>query len=338
MCSKIKVVEMAQRNIRKICLVSSAAFSMLSYTYGWTAPIAAVLGCAADYADTSNVFSHKEQLEEAITKALDRAAQSCQSESQRRIISELIEQNIEVDDLQDLIRQTETYRAQYCTQADTKEIVSRFEMHFRECVAESPELSRLYILSTGMTTLDELKKIYEIVYEGKSKVDAIHSEALKTNKFLDGIKQKICTISHEAAYVLISMAVFLLVGIISQNGYPHHWVYAGLVSYSVSSFLTYNGRIEEYIYLNALESKKDYLGKSGSRVRISPMMSILIHPLISLAIFLIFVWSTSARGDSVIYYALAGIAAGGAIAQWIRYLHKVTLASDKIKNDMTNDE
>ena len=338
MLSNEPVVKMTKREIRKICLASSAAFSLSSYVYGWTAPIAAALGCAADYLDTSNVSSYKEQLEEAIDIALKRTKESCQSESQRQIISELGNQKIEVDSLHDLITQTEAYQTRYCTQADEKEIISRFEMHFRECVVKSSELSRQYILSTGMATLDELKKICEIVYEGKSKVDAIHSESLKTNKFLDGIKQKICTISHEAAYVLISMAVFLLVGIISQNGYPHHWVYAGLVSYSISSFLTYNGRIEEYISLSALESKKDYLGKSGRRVRISPMMSILIHPLISLAIFLIFVWSTSARGDSVIYYALAGIAEGGAIAQLIRYLHKVTLASDKIKNDKTNDE
>ncbi len=225
-----------EKSIRKICLVSSALFNLSACVYGWTAPIGAALGCVASL---TNDFdrSTSEELQEAIEDAFTLTVKNTSSTSHLRILDELVHSEVNPENLHDLIQKTEAFQTHYCTNSDAQEILDSYEMHFRECISRHPSLSRLYILSTGIATLEQLKKICDAIYLEKDAIESIKQETSKTNRFLKRLNQVTTMCAHEIVFVLVSMAIFLITGVISKNGFVQLWILSALISYTISSFL-----------------------------------------------------------------------------------------------------
>ena len=117
--------------IKKIFLASASAFCLGTIVYNWMNPISTVLGYAASWPEKEN-WSLKEELDVAIEEALLRTEEKLSSDSNRKIVQELKQMVDKPDSLEELIKETEAYQQNYCTQKDTKEIVDLFDICFKE--------------------------------------------------------------------------------------------------------------------------------------------------------------------------------------------------------------
>jgi len=159
-------------------MVSSAAFSAASGVYAWAAPIGAALGLAVNIDEFQNKNLQK-RFEDAIDKALAKTKKATNSESKARLIEELENMEIDLDSLNQIIKKTEIYRMRYCTDLDAKEIIERFDIFFREEISRDEMLSNLYILSTGLTSLEKLQEINKIMHSNGDRLERIENEVTK---------------------------------------------------------------------------------------------------------------------------------------------------------------
>ncbi|MBD5453749.1 MAG: hypothetical protein HDR30_05460 [Lachnospiraceae bacterium] len=235
------------KEIRRVYMVSSAVFSAASCVYGWAAPLGAALGLAVNLTEDEKK-SNKEEFEKAIDCALDRTYKSITSDTKRKILEELCQIEVEPDNLNDLIKKTETYQIQYCTDADIKEILSIFEIFFRDEISKRPYLSNLYVLSTGFVTLEKLKQINDIIVNGEKKLDKIEEEVSSITKIVKDA-EKICVgCLNSTAFIIISMAIFLGIGIFSNHLYDRMLVMIVPMCYAISDFLIFFLRKRQDIF------------------------------------------------------------------------------------------
>lgn len=280
------------KSIRKICLVSSTLFNLSACVYGWTAPIGAALGCVASL---TNDFSEstEAELQETIEEAFQRTKEKTSSSSHFMILEEIVCSEITPGNLRELIQETEAFRTQYCTDKDTEGIVNSFEMYFRECVSQHPNLSQLYILSTGATTLEQLKQICKIMGAEQDKLESVKEETGKISQRLERFNQLITTCAQEIALILVSMSVFLITGIISKNGFVQFWLFSAIISYAISGFLMQllkrnKGNVKGFDKVSKYTYVYTYFGEQ--------IFTLILPILISLACFLMIVMSVDHQG------------------------------------------
>ncbi|MDE5802329.1 MAG: hypothetical protein K2I22_05355 [Lachnospiraceae bacterium] len=235
---KIQKQKEQPKEIRRICMVSSAVFSAASCIYGWTAPIGAALGLAASLTEDIKI-ENKEEFSKVVERALQRTKTSLHFDYKKAILDELCTMEIEPDTLSELIKRTETYQKTYCTQKDIKEIISVFEMNFRDEIANNSHLSNLYILSSGFMTLEKLELINSILIKDEEKIDKIHVEVSGINKMLIDIENGFNEFINGLSFVLIAMAVFLGINIFTEYTYDQMMIGTALACYGISEFLVY---------------------------------------------------------------------------------------------------
>ncbi len=219
-------------------MVSSAVFSAASCVRGWTAPLGAILGLAASLTEDAKV-SNVEEFNKVVEKALERTKYDMTSDTKKKILEELCRMEVEPDSLSDIIKTTETYRAKYCTKKDAKEILNIFEMYFRDEISQNSHLSNLYILSSGIMSLEKLESINEILIKDEGKMDKIHAEVSVINKILMEAKKVFTDFINGISFVLIAMAVFLGVNILTEYTYDSMMIGIAPICYGVSEFLAY---------------------------------------------------------------------------------------------------
>lgn len=266
------------KTIRKIALVSSAAFSAASCVYGWTAPLGAMLGLAVSLTEDSKNDNIKE-FSNVVEAALERTKKSMTSESTQSILKELSEIEIEPDILKELIMQTESYREYYCTEKNAQEIINVFEMYFRDEIAKSPHLSNLYVLSTGVVTLDKLKIIVDSLEKSNKKLDEIQSEVSGIRKMLDKTKIICIKCLNSIAFILVSMAVFLGYSFLVDYPYDITIILIAPICYGISDFLMFFLNKDMHIKLFDRTIEIPYfVTKHGKiwRIIVSPMLSIIL--------------------------------------------------------------
>lgn len=277
------------KTIRKICLVSATLFNLSALLYDWTAPIGAALGCVATLTNDWDQSISKE-FQDTIDEALVLTKENTTSSSHLVILDELVSSEINFNNLSDIIKKTEKFQTQYCTDVDVKEIVDRFEMYFRERISYHPNLSRAYILSTGFVTLEQLQRICETIYANEDALKTIHIETVQTTQYLHRLDLIITVCANEIAFILVSMALFLFVGILSETGFSQYWIFSALFSYTVSSFLMHylekSGYAIDSLYKN-ISFKEFPMGV------ITRIITLVLPSLISLACFLILLNATS---------------------------------------------
>lgn len=279
--------------IKKICLASASLFALSAYTEGWFVALGAALGYAADLIDENGYhMSCAEELHNAIFKAVELAKSRSLSQSQIRVLDELVTEQVQPENIGQLIEKSEAFQTQYCTIQDKKEIIDLFEACFREIVPEYPKLCRLYIQSTGIASLEQLKEISKIMFENTESIASIRHETNKISahtsviaKSVKEIEQFIALCTREIAFSFVSMAIFLLLGIFAINKYNEIWTPYAVASYIISSFVMCY--LEKSIHLLSFNKElKDVKMLDFSRtVFIEPVT----YSLISIALFLMLV-------------------------------------------------
>lgn len=240
------------KQLRRIYMVSSAVFSAASGVYGWLAPFGAALGLAVDLTEDSKASNIKE-FNDAVEIALVRTRERMSSDTKFKILDELCQTEVEPDSLSELIKKTEAYQTRYCTRLDVKEILSVFEMFFRDEISKRPHLSNLYILSAGFVTLEKLELINGILTQSDTKFDDIYDEVLGINKTIIEM-QKICVrCLNSVAFILIAMAVFLGTGIFLLHTYNRMMITIAPICYGVSEFLVFFLSKEGYVFMSMRE-------------------------------------------------------------------------------------
>lgn len=246
--------------IRKICMVSAAAFSAASGIYEWTAPIGTALGLVVDLTEDEKKDNQIE-FESAVETALERTSLVIHSESKKRILDELVQMELEIDSLNEIIKKTEAYRKYYCTASDAKEIIEIFEMFLRDEISKRHTLSNLYILSTGLMSLENLKKINDILYANEEKIDSVSNKVSKIEKIISDA-QNVCTRCFSSlAFILIGMAVFLGVGIFVYPNCDRDLVFCVPICYGITEFLMWSLSMNQSIVksIDEVMMKRPYL-------------------------------------------------------------------------------
>lgn len=266
------------KTIRKIALVSSAAFSAASCVYGWAAPLGAMLGLAVNLTEDRKNDNIKD-FSNAVESALERTKTSIYSEAKQRILEELSEIKVTPSILKELIEETESYRKYYCTKKDAQEIINVFEMYLREEIAKSPNLSNLYILSTGVVTLEKLKTIVDCFDENNKKLEDIKSEVSSIRKMLENAKIICFKCIISITFVLVSTAFFLSYSFLSDYHYDKTIFLIAPICYGISDFLMFFLRKEMHIKVLNRTIKISYFVNKHGRVWnaiVSPFFSIIL--------------------------------------------------------------
>ncbi len=307
------------KNIRRICMVSSAAFSAASGIYGWAASIGAALGLAVNMTE-SEKRDNQIEFEEAVDRALEKTKEAMYSDSKKEILKELCQLEIEIDSLTEIIKNTETYRMQYCTEADAKEIVEIFEMYFREEIAQRDTLSNLYILSTGLMTLEKLKKINDILYANEEKLDMINGEVSKIAKTIDDAKNICIKCFNSIAFILVGMAVFLGIGIFAYPSCDRDLVFIVPICYGITDFLTWFLTMEQSITKSIQEVAAEKWHLNISR-KIKMSITIFLVPmLMTISCFWIILLVTDIGRDIKILGPTIGVLLGNFVSIGLKSL------------------
>ena len=244
--------------IKKIFLASASAFCLGTIVYNWMNPISTVLGYAASWPEKEN-WSLKEELDVAIEEALLRTEEKLSSDSNRKIVQELKQMVDKPDSLEELIKETEAYQQNYCTQKDTKEIVDLFDICFKEQIARSKQLSNVFIMSYGVLTIEKIDAINKIILGDDKKIDEVHQEVTRMSKIIAQTQSIGIKCLNSVAFILIAMAVFLGMGIVFQNNYNGDMLLVAPICYAISDLLIFflgrEGYIFESIYKGICERK-----------------------------------------------------------------------------------
>lgn len=234
------------KELRRIYMVSAALFGVASGVYSWMAPIGVALGLAVDLTEDKskgNVYL----LESAVERALDRTRESISSKSIQKIVDELGRFEIVPDNLGDLLEKTDTYQTQYCTEADKRDIINKFDAFFRDEVSKCESLSHLYILSNGLTTIEKLKAINDTLVLDDKKLAHIQSDVSEIKGKMSRLEHILMDVLSEITFVLISTALFLATGIVLQHDYDKIMIIVAPVCYGISSIMSYSLQRAGYV-------------------------------------------------------------------------------------------
>ncbi len=283
------------KSIRRICMVSSALFSVTACVYGWTAALGAALGLAVNLTEDKKAFN-KEELNKVVEIAIQRTKENISSGDKINILTELCKMEIEPDSLSELIKRTETYQTKYCTEKDAKEILNMFEMFFRDEIAHNSYLSNLYILSTGFMTLEKLEQINEIYTNDKEKLDKIQNEVSGMHKMLIETKKFLYECLNGIIFILIAMAVFLGISVFSGITYDKMMIGVAPICYGISEFLIFFLNKKGYTTSIYGWTSKTYK-LNVRRKCLEKVTESIISIFITVACFLIIFCSVEIRGE-----------------------------------------
>lgn len=232
---------------------------LASYAYNWAGPAGAALGFLGAVLDAHPLININREYVTALDNALQKTRKRVRSVTHQKIIDEL---NGDVDNpstLSEAIEKTEAFQIMYCTQNEVKEILAIFDPIFREEVAKSKLLYKYSLLNTGDETLKNLKELNNIFLNSNKKIDAIHAdtqnavkEIKKANNFLNGIKRLSINCVNCFAFLLSSMAIFLVMGTFIFH-YVNNQLIAAPVALALSDFLLYCLKQNHYVYSSLLD-------------------------------------------------------------------------------------
>lgn len=293
------------KTVRKICLASSNLFNLTSCVYNWTAPIATALGCVVTWTDELSE-SLSDEYDAAIMEALELTKKRTSSSSQLKILDELIGTPVTPENLDDLIKKTESFQTQYCTNQDAKRIIEIFEVCFRECVPNHELLSRYYILSTGVASLEELKKICEAMKSEHENIRAIKADTANIIHTLSIFDELVKECFYELAFALISVATFLFFGVFSTYGFAPSWYLVALICYIIASVLT-----------QVIEKKTLFEHETRRIYRYIPL---IMSGLLSSACFMLVITSMECPSSVDQWFAVFAVAIGSLVGGILRLI------------------
>ncbi len=293
------------RAIRIIYMVSSALFSAASCVYGWTAPLGAALGLAANL--TEDIKNDDEDIRNdniknfsnAVEAALDRTKQRITSKSQQKMLDELCQTEMEPGTLKELINIVESHREHYWTKDGFQDVINIFEMYFRDEISKSHYLSNLYILSTGFVTLDKLKIIVDDLDESNKKLDKIQNEVSGIGEMLKSAKKVCNECIYSIAFILVSMAGFLGCSILGNYLYDKILIIIAPICYGISDFLIYFLNKGGYVF--ALFNREKLKNRNLNGKIYKTIISILIPVILPVSCFWIILLASDMNSNDLFF-------------------------------------
>lgn len=253
------------KELRRIYMVSSALFSTVSCFSAWGTPLGAAFGLVVNLTEDAK-NDYKKELYKTVETALKLTGENISSKSKQKILEELSQFEVEPDSLSELIKKTESYQTQYCSEKEVREIIDLFETYYKLEAAKSDYLSRLQMISSDAITLDQLKEINKILWKEDKKLDNIQNEVSKTNQMLHEAKSIFIGIINSIAFILVSMAVFLGINVLLFHYYDKDTILIAPICYGISDFLIYFLGREEYIFTSLQEGVQKHNIKITKRL------------------------------------------------------------------------
>lgn len=310
------------KQFRRICMVSSAVFNAASGVYGWMALLGAALGLAVDLTEYNK--SNIDEFNSAVDDALELTRKTSSSNTKRKILDELYEMEVEPDTLGELIKKTDAYRTQYCKEAEVKEINNVFESFFRDEISKRPQLSNLFILSTGFATLEKLKSINDILIKDEEKLDNIQNEVVETNKVLAEIKNSFLECVNSISFILVAMAVFLGINIFTGYAYDRMMIEIAPICYGISEFFVFFLKKNGFITLShsmtdrwGIRGRIEEIYRKINNVYLKIITEFVIPISITVACFWIILLSIRIDKE-ILLFATFSLICGNVVSIWLK--------------------
>ncbi len=237
------------KEFKRVCIVSSVAFSILSCFCKWITPIEKILDLAIDLTE-KEMQTARSQFDEAVEYAIKMTYYNDKiSNTQRQILEELSLEEIESYDFREAIKRTETYRIMYCTNADANEILSIFEKFLLKQVIKKPLLNKLYVMNAQCITLKKLEQINDLLLGYGEDLNQVKNDIFNlTKRAIEG-KRIYLNCFNSIVYTMVAMLIFLSLGIITSHHYSGLIVLSAIISCIISDFLMVFVRIDENILI-----------------------------------------------------------------------------------------
>lgn len=285
------------RKFKVICLFSSAVFSAMTAVDPMFAIPSAMISEIPTFCELPHeLYRHnrlKKELNRAINTTIDKVQQWIEydddsdiAEQQREWVKELFETEVEITNNDDLISKTEKYRQKYSESPWVNVITGIFNDIFIEEISDNPSLHRICLLHSGISSLEELKKIHGITETTSVKVDNIDDKVSKLSEVLEQINLIVNRVVNSAVFSLVSVAAFLLLFISLKNFFSSNIEFSKSILFLIVS-LSY---FIPDIVLKAKSFKHHFFTHNTlmSKVISIYFSKILIHILSAIAIFAIF--------------------------------------------------
>lgn len=318
-----------EKNIKKICLVSSAAFSAATCVWPWTAPIASVLGLYTSI-DTGKRPELETEFKNVVKASLEKTRNDLTTKDSIKIIDELSSDVVRPDNLDKLISETNTYRSQYCTELDRKRIIDIFDVYFKEELCKSGALSNYYTLTAGAVTLESIKCANEALLKQGEKLSDIQHNVKEINAKVTKALSICRTLLNECGFILIAVAGCLVAGSISQLNVPFFYLYY-IISYIFSATFTSSIQKTLNLKISAIKNSEKYIRSNHFLLA----EVIAIYTLISVGVYLIIVETQPLLQQSVEQSVeirlieIICVFVGGIISQFLKSISQVCFIDAK---------
>ena len=240
-------------SVRKLCLLSSYACSIVATIYGWNFPISDIASIFNEVFPEKRNSSLQCDFDKSVQNALKRIAKSGTVSGHKKVFQELMNDKIDVLNLKDLISQTKSMRDLYYTNKDINDMVETFERILKEEISKHEQLSDFLSLEIGTINLKKLETIYDILTANTDQLNKIKSvidESYKiigksyikintTYEILNVIQKIFRTILSTTVYTFSAMFIFLIFGMLYAHGFDTKFIVAAPISYFVADMLVF---------------------------------------------------------------------------------------------------
>ncbi len=298
--------------IKKICLLSSYACSVFSFVHGWLKPVSDVLKAMSEMTPEQQTSCQRE-FEHSVNCAIRKIRSESPIKAHRDIFDELIHGELDVSNLEDLVSKTETFKSQYYTTKDVKNIIQTFDNYLKEEIAHHEHLSHLISLQFYESNMKKMESIYNIVSSNNEQIERIK---ISINDSIDILKESCAKFetSHEildigkkclnvlldaVMFTLISMFAYSLISIIVFHGLEPKFVVVAPISYFTSNLLLSS-------------SKNNKILNSFTNIFVVPLKihrirltSSAIQAVVAISIFVIILCAANTNIANIIYPSIA---------------------------------
>lgn len=303
------------KELRTICMVSSAAFSAASGFFGWLAPVGAALGFAVDISEDAVDIS--EEFDKAVLKSLEKTKKELPSK--RGLIEELAELHPVPKQINDLIAETEYYKSHYCTNLDRIEIISRFEKNFRKEIVKKPSLSHLYILSMEYAALDKLEELQQLgktLNKNGEKLDILQRDLNSTYKKVTMVHQICMQYISSIVFIIIAMTIFWGSGILLNHTHDKIMIVVVPFCYTMAESLLFILSLDGTIIFSKYKRIKDIYKHYFGKLVWNGTLTLLVHMIVSMFFFYIIYLAIDI--DDSLLFSFVSLALGSFVSVLLR--------------------
>lgn len=225
--------ETSKRRLKKICYVSSVAFDIVSAISPWAKVFGIMFSTSEKLIDDRGEYF--ELLNDAINNTIKKLLKDSKDSLEKDILKDLSEcEEFEIDDLNELIKKTNSYNEKYGTNKDIRKIIKKFDAYFTVEISKDNILSNFYMLSAGNNIIDKLNDFSVRLEREKILLDRMTDDIYYIKATTTKSKRIVIDIFKDISFILVAMSIFLVTSVFILHYTDRSLPIVALISYGIS--------------------------------------------------------------------------------------------------------